>query len=261
MDALLELSEVDGRAGGKARGLARLVALGLPVPPALVLPNEAHAHWRATGALDEETVRALAAVVERLHEPLAVRSSAVDEDASGRSAAGQYETVLGVRGLDALVAAVVSCYRAAEGERVSAYRGSAAPELALVVQREVAADRAGIAFSADPTSGDAASVILEAVFGHGERAVAGLVNPDRYWIDRRSRAVRARVAEKPALPPARRFARVLRDDEARSVAELVLRAEEGFAVPVDVEFCFEGPQLWLVQCRPITALPSGDDRG
>jgi pyruvate,water dikinase len=260
MDALLELSETDGRAGGKARGLARLAALGLPVPPALVLPSEAYTRWRATGALDEETVSALAAVFERLHEPLAVRSSATDEDAGDRSAAGQYETVLGVRGLDALVAAVESCYRAAEGERASAYRGSAAAELALVVQREVPADRAGIAFSVDPTSRDRASVILEAVFGHGERAVAGLVNPDRYWIDRRSRAVRARVAEKPALPPARRFARVLRDDEARSVAELVLSAEAGFGVPVDVEFCFEGPEPWLVQCRPITALRSLDER-
>jgi phosphoenolpyruvate synthase/pyruvate phosphate dikinase len=56
------------------------------------------------------------------------------------------------------------------------------------------------------------------------------------------------------LLPERRLARVLRDHEARAVAELVVRAEHGFEMPVDVEFCWRGETLWLVQCRPITAL-------
>ena len=64
----------------------------------------------------------------------------------------------------------------------------------------------------------------------------------------------ARVAAKVGVASARTFARTLRDDEARAVADLVLRAEAGFGWPVDVEFCFEGRELWLVQCRPITTL-------
>ncbi|MDQ4019230.1 MAG: PEP/pyruvate-binding domain-containing protein, partial [Actinomycetota bacterium] len=74
------------------------------------------------------------------------------------------------------------------------------------------------------------------------------------WIAREGGAVRARIAEKRAAPAARRFARTLRDDEARAIAELVIAAEAGFGVRVDVEFCLDGRSIWLVQCRPITTL-------
>jgi phosphoenolpyruvate synthase/pyruvate phosphate dikinase len=251
--------------GGKASGLAELFALGLPVPPAFVLTADAHDRWRAGGALDAADRDALAAAVAELGEPLAVRSSAVDEDRDARSAAGQYDSVMGVRGVAAAVAAVEHCYREADGGRAEAYRDGAAPaRLALVVQREAAADRAGIAFSLDPVTGADDAVIVEAVFGHGEGAVGGTVTPDRYRVDRASLSVSARVADKAALADGRgelsplaaerRLARTLRDDEARAVAELVLRAERGLGRPVDVEFCLDAGGLWAVQCRPITAV-------
>ena len=254
MDALVELTAIGTDAGGKARGLARLADLGLPVPPALVLPAAAYGRWRASGSLAESDFRALGAALTRLGTPLAVRSSALDEDADDRSAAGQYESVMGVRDLPELVAAVERCYRAAGDERALAYRGGGEAQLALVVQREVTADRAGIAFSADPVTGDDSEILLEVVFGHGERVVSGVADPDRFRVARDGSAVRARIAAKPEQPEARRFARTLRDDEARMVADLVRRAEDGFGSPVDVEFCFDGRELWLVQCRPITTL-------
>jgi pyruvate,water dikinase len=209
------------RVGGKAAGLARLVELGLPVPPALVLPFDEE--------LDDP-----AAVVERLGEPLAVRSSAAGEDADQRSAAGQYETVLGVRaaGLAAAVARVRS-----GTERAEAY-GLAGP-VAVVIQREVLATRAGVAFSRDPVTREAV-VVLECALGSGDAVVSGTVTPDRYWV---GDTVRARAAGP---------LRVLRDDEAHVVAARVRDAERGFGRPVDVEFCFEGRTLWFVQCRPIT---------
>jgi phosphoenolpyruvate synthase/pyruvate phosphate dikinase len=251
--------------GGKALGLARLLELGLPVPPALVLTADAHERWREQREVAEQDRRALAAAVERLGEPLAVRSSAADEDGEGRSAAGQYESVMGVRGLDGVVAAVQHCWRQAEEGRADAYRGGSPPRVALVLQREVDADRAGIAFSVDPTTGAPDAVLIEAVFGHGEGAVGGTVTPDRYRVARDSGAVSARVADKAAaadgagdlhpLAPERRAARALRDDEAGAVAALALAAERGLGRPVDVEFCFERGTLWAVQCRPITTLP------
>jgi rifampicin phosphotransferase len=251
---LLELTEVGGRAGGKAQGLARLAELGLPVPRARVLPADAHARWRETGALAPADVAALAATLAELRPPLAVRSSASDEDTEGRSAAGQYESVMGARTVEEVVRAVEHCFAAATGERALAYRGDDDVVLSLVIQREVQADRAGVAFSADPVTGARDLVLVEAVLGHGERIVSGVAEPDRYHFFRATADVRARVAEKADVVPARRFARVLRDDEVRTVAALVLRAEEGFRVPVDVEFCFDGPRPWLVQCRPITTL-------
>jgi phosphoenolpyruvate synthase/pyruvate phosphate dikinase len=251
VDALLELEEAGVDGGGKARGLARLAMLGLPTPPALVLPAAAYARWRGTGRLPDD---ALENAFERLGGgPLAVRSSAIDEDTAGRSAAGQYESVMGVSSLADLRTAVETCYRAAESERARAYRGGVDAVLALVLQREVPADRAGVAFSRDPVTRDD-TVLLEVVFGHGEQLVSGEAEPDRFWVPRDAGAVRARIADKANVAPARRFARTLRDDEARTVAALVLEAERGFDAAVDVELCFDGPRVWLVQCRPITTL-------
>jgi phosphoenolpyruvate synthase/pyruvate phosphate dikinase len=250
--------------GGKARGLAALLELGLPVPPAVVLTTDAHARFRGSGSLDESDRRALLAGVEQLGAPLAVRSSAVDEDVGERSAAGQYDTVMGVRGPEALVAAVEHCWREAERGRARAYRGGAPSSVALIVQSEVIADRAGIAFSLDPVTGADDAVLIEAVFGHGEGAVGGAVTPDRYRVERDSETVTARVADKSGaadgsgellpLPRERRSARVLRDDEARAVAGLVETAERGLGRALDLEFCFARGQLWAVQCRPITTL-------
>jgi phosphoenolpyruvate synthase/pyruvate phosphate dikinase len=250
--------------GGKARGLAQLLALGLPVPPALVLTADAHARWREQGRIADQDRSALAAAFAQLGAPLAVRSSAADEDAGDRSAAGQYESVMGVEGAEALAAAIEHCYAAAEGERARAYRGEAETALAVVIQREVRAARAGVAFSADPVTGAREAVVVEAVLGHGEGIVSGEVTPDRYRVERSGGRVHARRADKRSMsdgrgrllevPEERRLARALRDDEARRVAELVERAEEGFGAPVDVEFCFDGEELWLVQCRPVTTL-------
>jgi phosphoenolpyruvate synthase/pyruvate phosphate dikinase len=208
--------------GGKAEGLIRLQELGLPVPPFVTVP------------VDEDVD---ASSLAELGEPLAVRSSAVGEDAADRSAAGQYETLLGVKrdGLREAIAHVRASTRRAE-----AYGGGS--DIAVVIQQQVPATRAGVAFSRDPVTGDDV-VLIECALGGGEAIVSGLVTPDRYRVQEGN--VRARAAG---------AVRVLRDDEALRIAEVVRRAEEGFGSPVDVEFCYEGRELWLVQCRPITTL-------
>jgi pyruvate,water dikinase len=115
-------------------------------------------------------------------------------------------------------------------------------DVAVVVQRQVPATRAGVAFSRDPVAGDD-TVLIECAPGGGEAVVSGEVTPDRY-----------RVAGDRVHARATGTIRTLRDDEAREIAGLVRKAEAGFGRPVDVEFCFEGRMLWLVQCRPITTL-------
>jgi pyruvate,water dikinase len=208
--------------GGKAEGLVKLQELGLPVPPFVAVP--------VGEEVDEAAVAALG-------ERLAVRSSAVGEDAADRSAAGQYETVLGVT--RATLREAVAHVRSGT-DRAQAYGLGA--DVAVVVQRQVPATRAGVAFSRDPVGGDD-TVLIECALGGGEAVVSGEVTPDRY-----------RVAGDRVHARATGTTRTLRDDEAHEVAELVRRAETGFGTPVDVEFCFEGRALWLVQCRPITTL-------
>ncbi|MDX6533124.1 MAG: rifampicin phosphotransferase [Gaiellales bacterium] len=228
---IVELGEAaPDEVGGKALGLARLAELGLPVPPAVVVPVSAR------GRLDDPE-----AVADRLGEPLAVRSSAVGEDAADRSAAGQYESLMGVR-KEQLRDAVARVHASGTGERARAYGADGG--MAVVIQREVLSTRAGVAFSRDPVGGSD-DVVIECAFGHGEAVVGGETTPDRYRVGADGR-VSARVAA-GAL-------RTLRDDEARDVAELARRAERGFGSAVDVEFCFERRRLWLVQCRPITTL-------
>lgn len=208
--------------GGKAEGLVKLQELGLPVPPFVAVP--------VGEEVDEAAVAALG-------EPLAVRSSAVGEDAADRSAAGQYETVLGVR--RATLPDAIAQVRAGT-DRARAY--GADGDVAVVIQRQVPATRAGVAFSRDPVGGGD-WVLIECALGGGEAVVSGAVTPDRY-----------RVAGDRVHSRASGTIRTLRDDEALGVAELVRKAEDGFGTPVDVEFCFEGRLLWLVQCRPITTL-------
>jgi phosphoenolpyruvate synthase/pyruvate phosphate dikinase len=222
--------------GGKGWGLARLIVLGLPVPPTLVIPVSDHGRVHDPHAL-----------IAAIGEPLVVRSSAVGEDAPDRSAAGQYESVTGARVAD-LERHVAHVYGSASSDRVMAYRGEVAP-MAVVIQPEVRASRAGVAFSRDPITG-ADEVAMECVFGPGEAMVSGTLAPDRYAV-RTDGHVRARVAARGG-PLA--TLRTLRDDEARRVADLTRLAERGFGHPVDVEFCFDGADLWLVQCRGITAL-------
>ena len=233
---IAELSEAPPeRIGGKALGLARLVRGGLPVPPAVVIPvGEAV-------AADE-----LLTAAERLGEPLVVRSSASGEDAGKRSAAGQFETLLHVTRAE-LPASVEQVRRSATSPRAKAYGADA--QMAVVIQRQVRATRAGVAFSRDPVTG-ADEVVIEAVFGYGDALVSGEAAPDRYRVGADG-SVRARLADKGG---ATALLRTLRDDEAVEVARHVHHAEGIFETPVDVEFCFEGASLWLVQCRPITTL-------
>ena len=208
--------------GGKAEGLIRLQELGLPVPPFVAVP--------VGEEVDEAAVAALG-------EPLAARSSAVGEDAVERSAAGQYETVLGVT-RETLLGAVARVRSGTDRARAYGVKG----DVAVVVQRQVPATRAGVAFSRDPVGGGD-QVLIECALGGGEAVVSGEVTPDRY-----------RVAGDRIQARATGTVRTLRDDEAHEVAGLVRTAEAAFGRPVDVEFCFEGRTLWLVQCRSITTL-------
>jgi phosphoenolpyruvate synthase/pyruvate phosphate dikinase len=233
---IAELAEAPAdRIGGKAIGLARLARGGLPVPPAVVVPIG-----------EVVTAEELAAAAERLGEPLAVRSSASGEDAGERSAAGQFETLLGVTRAE-LPSAVEHVRRSATSARAQAYGADA--QMAVLIQRQVHATRAGVAFSRDPLTG-VDEVVIEAVFGYGDALVSGEAAPDRYRVAPDD-SVRARIANKGGGTA---LLRTLRDDEAVEVARHVRRAEGVFEAPVDVELCFEGATLWLVQCRPITTL-------
>ena len=238
-----------GRFGTKAAVLARLRCEGLPVPDGVVVPVEfcaslvggsEHAHAQARSAAS--------AAVRRLGDVrVAVRSSGVEEDLPDASFAGQYETIVGVRGVDEVADAIERCVASGASERVGTYaamKGTAGgAAVAVLVQRLVEATAAGVAFTANPVTGDREEIIVSAVRGMGERLVSGQAVPDEWTV--RGGTIECRVAPEGAVD--------VRD--VASIAELARRVELILGGPQDVEWAIEAGRLWLLQGRPITALP------
>jgi pyruvate, water dikinase len=219
---------------------------------------------------------AIAAAYIQLGEdvPVAVRSSATSEDTAGASFAGMHETYANVVGLDAVMERLVDCWASLYGERVIAYRTSrgflAEPAIAVVVQVLVNAERAGVMFTADPSTGQVDHLVVEAAFGLGEVVVSGQVEPDTYVLSKDPIGlVSARVGHKThqlvgsshgtveriELEGADAVARVLTDDEVTELGRLGVRVEAVYeGEPQDIEWVIAGGSTYLVQARPITTL-------
>ncbi|HEY8451406.1 MAG TPA: PEP/pyruvate-binding domain-containing protein, partial [Natronosporangium sp.] len=200
---------------------------------------------------------------------VAVRSSATTEDLPGASLAGQYRSVLNVVGVPALLDAVRECWASLWSARALAYRrrhGLDEARMAVVVQRLVPAELSGVLFTADPVTGARDRIVVDAAAGLGEAVVAGLVTPDHVVLDKRTGRVRSRRAgrREVAVVPrpgggTRRVAAPagprLRRAQLRRLARLAVAAERRFGRPLDVEWAWYHGRPWLLQARPVTALP------
>lgn len=238
--------------GGKAATLGRLAAAALPVPPGLVVTSSA---WGLTPGERAAAVNAALADegwAESAPARYAVRSSAAAEDLADASWAGQYETILDVAGED-VAQAVERCLESAATPRVEAYQlgrgdgGRRAPEMAVLVQPMVPAAAAGVAFTANPVTGDRDETLVTAVRGLGERLVSGEAIGDEWSV--RGGAATAQRASEGAITA----------EEAIAVAELAHRVRDLLGGPQDIEWATErragSTELVLLQARPITALP------
>lgn len=226
--------------GHKASTLARLWNTGIPIPDGVILTTP----WVGE-ASDEELRRVLEDVFARLGAPLAVRSSALAEDTEERSFAGQYETVLSVDNLDDIIDAVHTVARSSETERVRAY-GTGGPEVAVLMQRMVDAVAAGVAFTADPVTGERDVTVVSSVSGLGDRLVSGEVDPDEWEV--RAGSVRERRTPESSIS----------EDMVRRAASLAEEVAGHLGAPQDIEWAFDGETLYLLQSRPITGLPEVD---
>lgn len=274
-------------AGGKAVGLGELIAAGLDVPDGFVLTTQAYRRAIADAGLrpdDQlgpgdftelsipgEVVDALRAGYAALGGGLvAARSSATAEDLPGAAFAGQQETVLGVLGDEALLDAVRTCWASLWGERAVAYRtaigvGTADLALAVVVQRLVEADHAGVMFTANPVSGARDEVVIESSAGLGEAVVSGLVTPDHAVLDESGCVLRRRagVADVVITAEAAGGTRTSTPTQVQPLSDEVLAriAAAGRRIaahtgrPMDVEWAVAGERTVLLQARPMTALP------
>lgn len=256
----------ESRFGGKAAQLAASLRAGFAVPPGWALSVD---QAQAIASGDLAVLEALCRLVEHLG-PLAVRSSAVGEDGAGASFAGQHATVLGVRGRDALLAAIREVWDSGQSGSAQGYRQRMGLEsqarMAIVVQQLVPADTAGVMFTRDPMTGEDVRVI-EAAWGFGEAVVAGLVTPDHYRLQRggailersagdKDIAIRSAVAGgtvEQAVAPGLVDALCLSDADLRALDQLASQCEAHHgAGPHDVEFAFAQGVLYLLQRRAVT---------
>jgi pyruvate,water dikinase len=260
-----DLSEAhDGRQfGGKATHLCRALRAGLPVPSGVALGVEI-----VEAVARGDSVDALDGLLDRVGAAVAVRSSAVGEDSADASFAGQHLTYLNVRSARALRDAVARIWESARSESALAYRRRLGlqhpPRMAVVVQLLVHADRAGVLFTQHPTTG-ADERLVEAAWGLGEAVVQGLVVPDRYRMERGGRVLERELGEKDTsivwadegtrsvdVDVDRVAASCLSDAELSELDELATRCEALGAGGHDLEWAFQGGELFLLQQRPIT---------
>ena len=265
--------------GGKALNLARLITAGFPVPGGFVITTAAYRNARVRHTGDEiptDLALAITDAYRALGEPpVAVRSSATAEDMAGASMAGQYETVLDVRGADALLQAVRCCWSSLDSPRVRSYLQEhhidpAHVSMAVVVQELVHSDVAGVLFTDNPQPGWLNEMLIEARWGLGEAVVSGVVQPDTLTLDQRNGTVkRAVIADKTIqfvpgshesspVPEPKRRQPCLDSRQVHELWQLGWRVRRYFASPQDTEWAFAGGCLYLLQSRAITTLSHAD---
>jgi len=212
--------------------------------------------------------------LEDHHAVVAVRSSATAEDLPNASFAGQQETFLNIHGIDEVLDAVKDCWASLWTARAISYRiqnkiDQNTVALAVVVQKMVYADAAGIMFTANPLNGKRDEAVINAAWGLGEAIVGGLVTPDTVTISKpKGKVIRRETTEKQvmtvrtdqgtleqAVPETLKKKPVLSDRQAVKLARYGIQIEELYSTPMDIEWTLATGKFAIVQARPITSLP------
>ena len=210
---------------------------------------------------------------------VAIRSSATAEDLPEASFAGQQDTFLHVSGNDEVIEYIRKCWASLFEARAIFYREENDFEhskvyIAVVVQKMANADKAGVMFTVNPSTGEEIALI-EGSWGLGEAVVSGDVTPDNYQVDKKdNEIINVTISDKKVMytndengtsikvdvPEDKRNERVLSDEELIELTEMGKRVQSHYGEPMDTEWAFENGNLFLLQARPITTLSDADDQ-
>lgn len=261
--------------GGKGANLARLEALGLPIPPWYAVTTRAFQQGEITPEL-EEAIRSAHALRIPDGAFVAVRSSAVGEDAAGESFAGLHDSFLYIKGWDRLFDAIRRVWASAWNERALAYRrAKGIPEdrisMAVVVQQMVDARSAGVLFTANPNDGNVYEVVISTLWGAGEGLVSAGLDADTFTVDKETLEITERIAVKTErlvlneaaggglvrveVPPDLREQPSLTREQVLELTRLGLAVERHYGRPQDIELAVDGSgRIFLLQARPVTTV-------
>lgn len=237
------------KVGQKAATLSHLKRLGYPVPSGWVLPP------------GDDPAPFVATLAPTPDQPLVVRSSAIGEDSETASAAGQYESLLDITSVPALEQAILRCqasYHLTTAAQYRQERGVAEAGMAVIVQAQIRGVFSGVAFSRDPIARQGEAVVVEALPGMASQVVSGQRTPEQYrvWISEADL-----ISDRPAwqLPEDQELPLegkgTIPQRLIQAVAYLARQLETHYhGIPQDIEWSYDGNQLWLLQARPITTL-------
>ena len=263
----------ESRFGAKATGLGAAERNGLRIPPGVALSGTI---VDLVAAQEPSAIEQVVDATRSLAAPLAVRSSAADEDGADASFAGQHLTLLNVPSADDVCAAVREIWWSANSDSAITYRQRvglfARPSVGVVVQSLLDPDVAGVMFTQNPIN-RADERLIEASWGLGEVVVAGRVIPDTFRMDRagvvlertpglKKIAIRAASdggTREETVAPELVEQLCLDDDQLAQLNELAGQSEQAYGPARDIEWAFAAGQLYLLQCRAVT--PRGRRRG
>ncbi len=254
--------------GGKAANLAKMLQAGLPVPDGFVIPATTYQKFnqKMPKELEDELQKAFD---ELGAKRVAVRSSALAEDSTKASWAGQLETVLNVT-RETLVEAVEYCWASMQSRRAQTYAKenkitTKQQAVAVLVQTMVDSDISGVLFTANPITNNKKETVIEAIYGLGELLVQGIVTPESYTIDSKTGKVITHAEHRQTTKlvfqngtntevKVKQPGPILAKQQLQDLLKQSKRIEQNFKAPQDIEFAFEGEKLYIVQSRPITTL-------
>jgi pyruvate,water dikinase len=252
--------------GSKAVGLGQALRDGLPVPPGVALAGPV---VDAVASSDAQAIEQVLESVRPLTGPLAVRSSAVDEDGAEASFAGQHLTLLNVTGEAGLTSAIGEIWWSANSDSAITYRQRVGlftrPSVGVVVQALIDPETAGVMFTQNPITG-ADELVIEASWGLGEAVVAGRVIPDHYRVARTGEVLERTPGRKDVafrslsdggtreekIAPERVEMLCLQDEQLAELCALADRCQQVYGPARDIEWAIADGTLYLLQCRAVT---------
>jgi pyruvate,water dikinase len=254
--------------GGKGASLQRILELGLNVPEFLIVTSSDFSHWQRTNELSKETKSRVEEFINSLDVNFfAVRSSATSEDGAENSFAGVLETFLYIE-KDDIEDKIIQCFKSFYSERILQYEnikatGEKRGLMAVVVQRMIDSDISGVAFSRSPDI-DSALVYIESGLGLGEGVVSGLIDVDRYYINRFNQIIKKDISNKESqlkydatkkevtTQSIQEQESSLSNKQLLELTEKILFIERSYGHPCDIEWTYSNNELYILQVRPIT---------
>ena len=239
-----------GLVGGKGASLGKLISRGFAVPEGFIITTTAYQKFR-NKTISESFKKELLSAFDQLHtDTVAVRSSAVSEDAHNASWAGQFESYLNIHKQN-LLDSIQKCWVSLHSRRVNTYaknynNTNKNVAMAVVVQKMVQSDVSGVLFTVNPLTKDTNEIVIEACRGLGEKLVQGEIIPDSYSINKKTLQTKSKYISNQHSN--------LSDKQLRELAILATKIEKYFQRPQDIEWALQKNEFAILQSRPITTL-------